>query len=174
MASVSSPIQHQRRSGEVSCDTPPCAVCTNGRQTGDADGNCLFDVRDVTYQRSYLNILASDPSSPSLNVLPIQSFYLDSDQNGQINSQDVAFLLNVNFGLYYFLTGLTVTPVSYPSCLLNITVRMLTGGADVGDSPAACVRAFAGHLACAIALPGDGTEPRFCTLRHLGAPTGPG
>jgi hypothetical protein len=78
-----------RRSGETSCANKPCSVCVNGRQTGDTDGDCLFDVRDVSYMRDYLNILASNPSDSRLNVYSAQLLNLDADKNGVINAQDM-------------------------------------------------------------------------------------
>eukprot|EP00042_Codosiga_hollandica_P058928 m.895784 g.895784 ORF g.895784 m.895784 type:complete len:1904 (+) comp60002_c0_seq1:1304-7015(+) len=127
---------HSRRSGEVACANKPCATCSAGRQTGDTDGDCLFDVRDVTYQRDYLNLAAANPSSPPA-VLPSQFRNLDTDQNGQANAQDVDYLLKVNFGLYKFVTAVNVTPVTESNnCQLSITVTLTSGGAGAGDAPA--------------------------------------
>ena len=135
---------HVRRSGEVSCASPPCQTCSNGRQTGDTNGDCLFDVRDVSYQQGYLNLLVASPLSPLLNVLPIQLINLDTDQNGVVNSQDVDFLLKVNFGLYHFVQSVSVQPVTLAnkSCVLSITISLIGGGADVGDQPANSATTF--------------------------------
>jgi hypothetical protein len=135
---VAEVVERARRAGEV-CASRPCAECSVPRHTGDADGDCLFDVRDVSFQRDYLNLVASNPNDPSLAaLLPIQLSNIDADGNGQRNSQDVDYLLKVNFGLYRFVTMLAVSPVTLadPQCTLSITATVLSGGAGAGDAPA--------------------------------------
>jgi hypothetical protein len=85
-------------------------------------------------------LLASGGAGPS--VFAYQLSNLDADRNGVVNTQDVDYLLKVNFGLYYFVTNVVVTTPSQPSCLLNITVSLLSGGGAVGDSPAADSSSF--------------------------------
>ena len=128
-----------------SCSPKPCAVCPEGRQTGDTDGDCLFDVRDVTFLREYLNLQALNPSDPALqDILPVQADSFDVDGNGRNNTEDFTFLLKVNFGLYYFVRDLSVTPVeeSGSDCRLSVSVRLIGGGAGRGDSPADGNRTF--------------------------------
>jgi hypothetical protein len=131
-------VGRSRRSGEVACANKPCAVCVRGRQTGDTNGDCLFDVRDVTYQRDYLNLVASSVGVGNLALLPIQLGNLDADQNGLINTQDVDFLLKVNFGLYNFVRNLSVQGFSGDTsggCGFNVSAAVFGGGGGGGDQP---------------------------------------
>ena len=132
------PAERVRRSGEVACANKPCAVCSAGRQTGDTNGDCLFDVRDVSYSLKFLNFLAWNPFNSSISVNAAQLSNLDADKNGVINTQDVDYLLKVNFGLYNFFSNISVQPVSLTggSCVLSVTMNVFGGGADAGDHPA--------------------------------------
>ena len=85
-----------------------------------------------------MNILASNPNDSRLNVLGVQLSNLDSDRNGIINTQDVDFLLKVNFGFYNFIGTVSVLPVtlSNASCVLSISVSDFDGGAGTEDRAA--------------------------------------
>jgi hypothetical protein len=137
-------LSHKRRSGEVSCASKPCSTCSSGRQTGDTDGDCLFDVRDVTYQLDFLSRVVLNPSLAA-SQLPSQLLNLDIDHNGKINSQDASFLVNVNFQLYNFVQKVSVNVSSSgvaSVCNLRITAVVSGGGAGVGDTPVISGRAF--------------------------------
>ena len=115
-----------------SCMSPPCDICNPSRETGDVDGNCIFDVRDASFLQLYYLTTITTGSPPELP--PDQSIFLDIDLNGDINPNDVIFMLRVNFRLLRFLTTISVTPVetSSSTCQLSINVTLLNGG----DSPA--------------------------------------
>jgi hypothetical protein len=144
-ASVSLRVPLQRGRRAESCSPKPCSVCPETRQTGDTDGDCLFDVRDVTFLRQYLNLQALDPMDPGLqDILPVQAASFDVDGNGRNNTEDFAFLLKVNFGLYHFVRDLEVMTVeeSGAACRLSVSARLVGGGAGLGDRPADGNRSF--------------------------------
>ena len=129
-------VVRSRRSGEVSCSEKPCVSCPSGRQTGDTDGDCLFDVRDVTFQREYLNAIIIDSVLANAGLLQTQLSNIDADQNGEANSQDVDFLLKVNFGLYHFVRNVSVAFFNVSingSCGFNISAVVFGGGGGGGD-----------------------------------------
>lgn len=111
-----------RQTRQSSC-APPCNDC---RETGDVDGNCIFDVRDASFLLSYyLNTVATGSATP----LPEeQAQYLDIDQSGGVDPNDVIFLLRVNFRLLRFVTNLTISPVGDDGCELSITATLLEKG----------------------------------------------
>jgi hypothetical protein len=129
--------QRLRRAGSA-CQGPlPCSACSAGvRETGDANGDCIFDVKDAAYTRRYLNLIAVDPGNAELaGLLNAQLRALDADRNGAVNAEDAVYSVKVNFGLYYFVASLDATPVgaNATSCLLDIRVALV----GKGDVPAA-------------------------------------
>ena len=105
------------------CTRLPCN-CT-APQTGDVDGNCIFDVRDVSFlQRYYLSMVTSSATPLPDN----RAQYLDIDRNGAIDPNDVIFMLRVNFRLLRFATDITVTMVTEQNCELSINVTLLSRG----------------------------------------------
>ena len=122
-AAVSSEHSISRLKRQSTCTRLPCN-CT-ARETGDVDGNCIFDVRDVSFlQRYYLSMVTS--SAPPLPDDRAQ--YLDIDRNGAIDPNDVIFMLRVNFRLLRFATDSTVAMVTEQNCELSINVTLLSRG----------------------------------------------
>lgn len=129
--------QRLRRAGSA-CQGPlPCSTCSAGvRETGDANGDCVFDVKDAAYTRRYLNLVAVEPGNAELaGLLSTQLRALDADRNGAVNAEDAVYSVKVNFGLYYFVASLDATPVGAngTGCLLDIRASLV----GKGDVPAA-------------------------------------
>ncbi len=109
-------------------------TCSSQRETGDVDGNCVFDVRDVSFlQIYYLSTIVTgvQPSIPE-----DRRIFLDADLNGEVNANDVVFLLRVNFRLLRFASGLTFLPVllTNEDCMLEINITLLNRGDVPADS----------------------------------------
>jgi len=107
-------------------------ICTPPRETGDVDGNCVFDVRDVSFlQRYYLTTVVEGmpPKIPEYRRI-----YLDADINGEVNANDVVFLLRVNFRLLRFASEVSFLPVELTSenCMMEINITLTSRG----DAPA--------------------------------------
>ena len=122
-AVVSSEHSISRVRRQSPCTRLPCN-CT-AQETGDVDGNCIFDVRDVSFlQRYYLSMVTS-------SAMPLpddRAQYLDIDRNGAIDPNDVIFMLRVNFRLLRFATDITVAMVTDQNCELSINVTLLSRG----------------------------------------------
>lgn len=120
-----------RRGTTQECGSPPCAICIGGpRETGDADGNCVFDVADANFVGVYQN-------SP----FPVEAYQManmDADLSGVIDLIDMDHLFNVAATYSFFLVkdSVTVTSVSRvpgaSRCHLEISVRLL----ERNDAPA--------------------------------------
>ena len=121
-----------RRQSTNTCPSPPCSNCPLQRETGDVDGNCIFDVRDVSFlQLHYLTTINTgvEPTLPD-----DRRQFLDSDLNGRVDANDVVFMLRVNFRLLRFLSQVLVFPVnsSTDGCELVVNTTLL----NRGDTPA--------------------------------------
>ena len=122
-------LSRQRRQ---SCDIPPCDSCDQFRETGDVDGNCVFDVRDASFLQEYY--LASLTTNEPSTLPSDRAQYLDIDLNGAFDPSDVIFMLRVNFRLLSFVTGFEITPVAEGSCEITINVTLLGRGDIPADS----------------------------------------
>jgi hypothetical protein len=111
------------RTRRSACTSAPCSSCSQARETGDANGDCVFDVNDVTFTQLYVLSVLLD-NTPTL--LSFQSRAMDPDLNDQINTADAYFLLRVNFRLLRFITE--VTAVVDSSCALKVQLKALTKG----------------------------------------------
>ena len=82
---------------------------------GDINSDGTFDLNDALFL--LLNL-------PDLSLTEDQLLLADLDLNGDINSNDVSYLVNVNFGLLPFLTDFVLRPVDDPNshCVLTISV----------------------------------------------------
>lgn len=112
-----------------SCLSPPCAC--SGQCPGDADGNCVFDIRDVTYALIYITESLLDFNTAvgqeiQARITPAQLEQLDPTLDGIINTNDAYFLLRAVFRLIYFLENVQVIPIqdTTSGCLLTIQVQL--------------------------------------------------
>ena len=118
--------------------TPPCEVCPSTRETGDVNGDCVFDESDPVFLLQYHTERLFDfqlPSGSELlsSLVTDQVDQLDVDRNTALDPSDAYFLLQTNQGLLNFLTAVDVQPVQEsPSCSLAINATLL----GRGDVPA--------------------------------------
>ena len=128
---LSTSITHKLRQRRAigSCPSPPCAC--SGQCSGDTDGNCVFDIRDVTYALIYiteslLNFNTAVGQEIQTRITPAQLQQLDPTHDGIINTNDAYFLLRAVFRLVYFLDNVQITPIqdATSGCLLTIQVRL--------------------------------------------------
>ena len=125
------PLPHNLRERRATgnCPSPPCAC--SGQSPGDTDGNCVFDIRDVTYTLIYiteslLNFNQPQGQEIQRRITAAQLRQLDPTQDGIINTNDAYFLLRAVFRLVYFLQSVQIIPVQDPgsTCLLTIQVQL--------------------------------------------------
>ena len=134
-------LSRRRRNVGSKCNANggSCEECSQGRETGDADGNCVFDGRDATFIQVYVNRKTANPNDPFVTgILASQAQYLDVDQNGDVLVQDSEVLARINEKLLYFVTDVSISQPAAPGCTLDVTARLIQGGKREGDSvPAA-------------------------------------
>ena len=97
---------------------------------GDINGDALFDLNDAQFLQLSLIDLFVNPSA----LTEIQRELADLDLNGDINANDVTYLLKVNFGLLPFISDFLLRPVDDPfsDCVLRVSVYATDrDGADV-------------------------------------------
>ena len=118
-------LRERRATG--SCPSPPCPC--SGQCPGDTDGNCVFDIRDVTYALIYiteslLNFNTAVGQEIQTRITSAQLQQLDPTLDGIVNTNDAYFLLRAVFRLIYFLEDVQVTPIqdTTSGCLLTIQV----------------------------------------------------
>ena len=100
---------------------------------GDANGDGMFDIRDVSYILIYIVEASLDFSSDrgmqiNSSVTPSQLTSLDADLNTVIDIADGIFLLKAVFRLVYLIQDPVINPGD-PStnCLVEISVSLTTG-----------------------------------------------
>ena len=95
---------------------------------GDVNEDGMFDLNDALF----LSLSLDD-----LSLTGDQFLIADLDLNGEINSNDVNYLIQVNFGLLPFLTDFVLRPVDFPfsHCVLTVSVSAYDRkGIEVLDS----------------------------------------
>jgi hypothetical protein len=119
------------------CASPPCDLCPSGRAQGDTNGDCLFDIRDVSFLQFYL---AQVGLGSPFALQPFQQTQMDADGNGIIALADALYLARVNFRLLRFFNTAVVRPVQHPFSggflTFNFTLGDKTGaqrGADLSQ-----------------------------------------
>ena len=119
-----------RSKKQVGCeDDKVCDVCPTEREAGDVDGNCKFDVRDASFLHTYY----IDQLSGIILTLPAERYiYLDTDLSGVVNPNDILFMLRAAFGLYRFITSISISPVTDEQCELTINATTV----DMSNTPA--------------------------------------
>ncbi len=109
----------KRCSGEL-----PCLACPHGRERGDTNFDCIFDVRDVGFIQLYLaesatGFVTSQGVQLSRSLIATQIIAMDTDGSGGLPTiSDARFLSRLNFNLLRFLTRPIIRPVQH----------MLSGG----------------------------------------------
>ena len=130
-------LQRNRRSSRTACPTwtlgNPC-VCAY-RETGDTNGDCIFDLKDAYFVQLYMDGFFGTPGSVALPAF--QASALDADLNTEVEYTDAFFLTRLAFEKGVFLNASSIRIIT-PSrraeskCQLRILVQLL----KPGDSPA--------------------------------------
>ena len=117
-------------------DSLPCD-CDGGKETGDINGDCVFNLLDVVslyhnqslyyhrdHDQTWEENLQSSECHPDLDI--------DFNINGVCDIHDVVFLLRASFWQAHFVPRLTIVPVNRNDCFLTIEVDLISRG----DRPA--------------------------------------
>jgi hypothetical protein len=138
-AAVQEAAAQRARRNAKQCTTAPCSSCAARRETGDANGDCVFDIRDVSYTQVFLaerqfGFLRPQGRLLNSSLIPAQLVAMDADLNGVISVADALFLARVNFNLLRFAGGLQAIPVQDRNSngLLSVNLTLL-GKGDVQD-----------------------------------------
>ena len=144
----SSRSEHAQSSGSsrvrrfvVACPSPPCPRCPNGREPGDTDGNCIFDIRDVKFTLDYMteqqfNFSRAKGRQIQNSITQQQLQALDANGDGSVTLNDVNLLLNSHVKIIPLFPKLSVVPIEDPSshCLLSISVSPAELGMTISDA----------------------------------------
>lgn len=129
------------RRSVVACPSPPCSSCPNGREPGDTDGNCIFDIRDVKFTLGYMtekqfNFSRTKGQQIQTSITQQQLQALDANGDGSVTLNDVNLLLNAHVKILPLFPRLSVVPIEDPSshCLLSISVSAAELGMTTADA----------------------------------------
>jgi hypothetical protein len=160
-------LLHRDRRQSAQCNgVLPCAACAGVREQGDANGDCVFDLRDVSYAQVYiLEAVNGFQTARGQTILSrrlqFQLSELDSDMDGTISALDARFLARVNFGLLRFVKSIVIRPMDDLESLGLVTFNVSLHAKgniqatqdftlvvlDLGHSSAATATAFAASTA---------------------------
>jgi Notch-like protein len=120
----------------------PCTADAATHPLGDANGDCIFDLKDATFVQYFLVQRDVDSNfAASLTYPVVQSARMDGDGDGDIRSSDASYLANVAFRLYRHIADVEVRPVSRANnCSLSVTVALQA--ADGSPALASQTRVF--------------------------------
>eukprot|EP00117_Sycon_ciliatum_P024730 scpid1439/ scgid6043/ Protocadherin Fat 4; FAT tumor suppressor homolog 4; Fat-like cadherin protein FAT-J len=143
---TTSGYQHHRHRRSMACTTrPPCAVCPSGRQAGDTNGDCVFDLKDASYLQRYVLVNRTGFSTDLGKMIanetqPFQIAEMDPDLDGHIDTTDASTLARIDFRLLRFVSNLNVTVLpSYQgptatnySCEIVVQTQLSSGKTATG------------------------------------------
>ena len=124
-------------SDTTACAEPLPCECESGKETGDINGDCVFNLLDVVslyhdeslyYSPYHEQIL--EENFNSLTCLP--ELNADFNIDGVCTILDVDFLLRASFWQAHFVPRLDIVPVNRNDCFLTIEVDLISRG----DRPA--------------------------------------
>lgn len=132
----------RNRRSVVACPNPPCANCPNGkRASGDTDGNCVFDIRDVKFTLDYLteqqfNFTRVKGQKIQNSIAQHQLQALDANGDGSVTLNDINLLLWGSLEVVPLFPTLKVVPVEDPNsnCLLTIAASISQLGVKPADA----------------------------------------
>ena len=111
----------------------PCS-CTSGRETGDLNTDCVFDLDDVALAMRYLQVRnTSGPQAELFRTFgadPSVQKILDANLDTVITMDDVELLAKINFGLAHFVTQISIVPIQENAgeCRLLIRSQLVAAG----------------------------------------------
>ena len=93
---------------------------SNHLTLGDINGDSVFDLNDAQFLQLRLIELLVNSTALSEEQLALS----DLDLNGDINTNDVTYLIKVNFGLLPFLSHFLLRPIDDPfsDCVLRVSL----------------------------------------------------
>ena len=125
----------------VPCPSPPCSSCSNGREPGDTDGNCIFDIRDIKFALAYMtekqfNFSRAKGQQIQNTITQQQIQSLDANGDGSVTLNDVNLLLRARVNIVPLSPKLLVVPVEDPKsrCLLTISLPASELGVTASDT----------------------------------------
>ena len=92
--------------------------CTGGKEVGDVNGDCVFNLADVLFLYKNEDLLMG----------PCTGDNTDFNIDGVCNEKDLNFLLRANFKLVSFVQNVMVTPTNVTDCFLTIRAEMIGRG----------------------------------------------
>ncbi|CAI8050090.1 Protocadherin-11 X-linked [Geodia barretti] len=117
------------------CTGPLPCECEDGKETGDINGDCVFNLLDIVslYHNSSLYLSLQHNQEENMNS-PTCHPELNADFNidGVCTVGDVNFLLQASFWQAHFVPRLSIIPVNRNDCLLTIEADLIARG----DRPA--------------------------------------
>lgn len=109
----------------------PEANCSAWDLTGDVDGNCMVDVRDVVFLQQYLDATPEAQGAASLTAP--QRMYMDANMDGLVNSQDLSALFFAQFALVPLVSSVGVAPVNQANeCFLHVSAEVVVRSGTYG------------------------------------------
>ena len=124
-------------SSVVPCPEPLSCGCEGGKETGDINGDCVFNLLDVVslyhnpslyfhvnHNQEWAEGLQSSQCHSDINV--------DFNIDGVCDTHDVVFLLRASFWQAHFVPRLSIIPVNRNDCFLTIEADLVSRG----DRPA--------------------------------------
>ena len=121
----------------TACAGPLPCECANGQETGDINGDCIFNLLDVVslYHDSSLYFSAHHDQTGEENLSSLKcasELNTDFDIDGVCTVHDVDFLLRASFWQAHFVPRLNTMPVNRNDCFLTIEADLVSRG----DRPA--------------------------------------
>ena len=131
---LSIPLEYLE-SDTTACTGPLPCECDNGKETGDINGDCVFNFLDVVslYHDSSLYLSLEDDQNWEENPLECHpENNADFNIDGVCTVGDVTFLLQASFWQAHFVPRLNIIPVNRNDCFLTIEADLISRG----DRPA--------------------------------------
>ena len=166
------------------CVNPPCALCASQRQTGDVNGDCVFNLNDASF---LLDVITHSVFNAGYvqGLLPFQRAAADADMNGVIDPADSFLLVKIQFDLARFLTAASFKPITRSDgCQLLFSCTVLSAGGAFASAPKTAVyieldsanSALASQLESSIITsgtllsesPGNALNGRFIAAQYQG------
>ena len=106
------------------CFNPVLCTCSSGREIGDVNNDCIFDLADVLF-------FSRDETlrTGACLVEPNVDFNIDTS----CNDQDLSFLLRAHFRIVQFVQSVEITPVNTTDCFLAIRATLTRRGNTIAN-----------------------------------------
>ncbi len=122
----------------VTCAAPPCSpeeclAIGASIVPGDANADCVFDLRDALFTQQVLAQLALPENDLDLSLSQMEA--VDPDRNGETNPLDIQFLMNARLGIYPLVSDLLIRSVNseFGNCRITINLTLHEYDGQVND-----------------------------------------